>query len=318
MQPFIHWFLVLPALSLLGAGYSHSGAAISGATEPNQLVAEAPIWGPNNGAKGYAFLPVTIHGHAATIGINLNCTECDLSLSTAALGQVGVTLASTTATTLDTLIVGTDTQRNVPLKFIQGSWSVSGPPQLPPVVGIVGVHFLTIHYDILYDYPGRRVRLYAISPKPVDPSHAWLPPAFKPTDCGKMVDIPPGAATFTGVEMQVDGHPVIGALEMGPYFPKMNETAFKALGLPAQSPRVQPGQPGESDGGHVLKERVLDVKMTVGKNMFGTWKAEVLQELDVQEMLPPNTPVMLLNLSMLRNVVLFNSTSSKQVCVAKP
>jgi hypothetical protein len=249
--------------------------------------------------------------------IDLNCTKCDLALSTAALSKAGIPLANPAPTTLDTITIGKDIQRDVPLRVIQRpSWAINGPPDAPPVVGAFGVHFLTTHYDILYDFPGRRLQLYALSPRPVTPDQAGLPAGFKPSDCGKMVDIPPGAATFTGLEMKVDGHPVVGALEMGPYLPKMNELALKALGLPEQSPRLKPPVV-PTDGGHVAKGMLENAQMTVGTNMFGEWTVEVLEELDVQSLLPPNTPVMLLNLSMLKNVRLYNSTSSKQVCIAK-
>jgi len=316
MQLLARALLVLPTMSLAGAPHPHLGTAVSVA--PETLVAEAPIWGANNGAEGFAFLSVTIQGHAATIMIDLNCTKCDLALSPAALGRAGITLANPAATKLDTLTIGKDIQRDVPLKILSNpAWSITGPQQLAPVVGTVGVHFLATHYDILYDFPGRRVQLYALPAHPVAPKNAWLPTGFTPAGCGKMVDIPPGAATFTGVEMQLDGHPVTGALEMGPYLPKMNETAMKTLGLPAQSPRIQPPVV-PTDGGHVSKGMVQNVQMTIGTNMFGAWTTEVLEELDVQSLLPPNTPVMLLNLSMLKNVKLFNATSSKQVCVAQP
>jgi hypothetical protein len=303
---------------VLAYGAAVGARALTAQPAPERVVASAPIWGANNGRNGYAFLPVHIQGHAATIVINLNCTKCDLSLSTAALAKVGVTLANPAATTFDSLTIGTDVQRHIPLQVIpKPSWSVPGPDSMPTVVGIVGVHFLTTRYDLLYDFPGRRVQLYALPAKhPVAPTHAWLPPGFTAADCGRMVTVPPGAATFTGVEMQLDGHPVTGVLEMGPYIPKMNALAFKTLGLPTPSPRVTPGAPGATDGGHVVVANVADVAMTVGKHMFGTWKTEVLQELDVQELLAPNTPVMLMNLTMLRKVRLFNAVSSGQVCIS--
>ena len=89
---------------------------------------------------------------------------------------------------------------------------------------------------------------------------------------------------------------------MGPYLPKMNALAFKTLNLLANSPRVQVGQPGESDGGHVVVAYVSHVQMTVGTHMFGAWDSEVLDQVDVQSLLPGPPPVMLMNLSMLRTV----------------
>jgi hypothetical protein len=301
------------AVTLLGSALP---ATLLGQGHAEKLLAQAPIWGANDGYKGYAFLPVTVHGKAATIVIDLNCTKCDLSLSNAALAKIGTTSPETAQT--ESLSIGGVTETNIPVQHIKNpNWSVSKPDSMPTVVGVAGVHFMQ-RFDLVYDYPHRRVQVYAIAKQPDDPSKAWLPAGFTPNDCGKMVMIPPGAATFTGMEMKLDGHPVTGALEMGPYIPKMNELAFKNLGLPENSPRVQAGQPGESDGGHVMIAHVSDVKMTIGTNTFGSWNNEVLQELDVQSLLPDNPPVMLLNLSMLRKVMLFNGMSSKQVCIAKP
>lgn len=285
---------------------------------PERLVAEAPIWGRDSGYNGYAFLPVTIQGRAGTVVIDLQ-NEGDLLLSTAALARVGVTLAETTTTQLAVLTIGSDAQHQVPLTLItKPTWHVPGPEQLPPVVGLVGVHFLVTHYDLLYDFPHRIVRLYARPAHPGAAREAWLPPGFTPADCGRLIPIPSGAQTFTGVAMQLDGHPVTGVLEMGPYLPKINAVAWLTLGLPVQSPRLQFAPPGESDGGHVRLAEVQGVRMTIGAYPLGRWPVEVLQELNVQPLLPPKTPIMLLNLENLRHVRLFNAVSSGQVCVAQP
>jgi hypothetical protein len=292
---------------------------------PERLVAEAPIWGQDNDRQGYAFLPVRLNGHAATLILNLNCTECDLSLSTTALSKIGVTLADPFAIILDSLTIGTDVQRHIPLQTITKlNWFASGPDTLPPVVGIAGVHFLTTRYDLLYDSPHRRVRLYALPPKyPVAPAHAWLPPGFTPTDCGRMVNVPPGASTFTGVEMQLDGHPVTGVLEMGPYQEKMNAAALHAMGLTEDSARVQPIPAGTlprgySHKGHLITKQVPNVHMTIGHTTFWTGPVQIFPELDAESLLTPTTPVMLLNLSTIHEVMLFNAVSSGQVCVSRP
>ncbi|HXC25573.1 MAG TPA: hypothetical protein VNU46_06635 [Gemmatimonadaceae bacterium] len=310
-----------PRVATTGATRPHRHArtgslSVSDST-PERLVAEAPIWGANNAFRGYAFLPVSIHGHAATVVIDLTCTQCDLSLSTAALAQLGVTVADTTATTFDELTVGTDTPRQVPLTLIRkATWHIAGPPQLPPVVGLVGVHFVTTHYDLLYDFPNRRVRLYALPAPPRAPQSGWLPPGFTPADCGRMIPIPPGAADFTGFEMHLDGHPVTGVLEMGPYTPKMNRAAFDLLQVPTPSPRLHAVAPGATDGGRPVLANV-DVQLSVGTKVLGTGLVEVLPHLDVQAVLPPGTPVMLWNLSMLRGVVFFNAMSSGRVCLVR-
>lgn len=319
MNTFIRASLALPAVALLS---SHP-AIPTRAPTAQQLVAEAPIWGANGGENGYAFLPVMVHGHAGTIVINLN-DEGDLALSPNALSKIGVTLTATDK--LDALTIGKDVQHDVPLRIIQKpTWSVSAPDGAAPVVGIVGVHFLMTHYDILYDFPHRRVRLYAF------PSHAtaravWLPPEVKATDCSKLIPIPPGAATFTGMEVKLDGHPVTGVIEMMPYGSddngdeKMNDGAVKALALPDNSPRIEPipGQQPFQWHGRDVKDRVTDVHISIGGNTFWTGPVKIFPILDVEAGLPPNTSVMLLNLTTIHHQVLYNSNSGARVCMSAP
>jgi len=313
--------VVLPALSLLGL---HPGGGLPAVrSSPERLVAEAPIWGANNGWKGYAFLPITIHGHAATVVINLN-DEGDLSLSTAALARMDVTLPDTSNTsTLDSLSIGSDVQHHVPIDFIRRpNWTVARPPAVSPVVGVVGVHFLTTHYDLLYDFSGKRVQLYAFPPYSTGTHKAWFPSGIKPSDCGRMVYIPPGAGTFTGMELRLDGHLVTGVIEMFPYGgeeagqgdEKMNRDAFQAMGLTEQSPRVQP-VPDLPAG---TMNQVTNVHITVGSHNFWTGSVKIFPSLDAQEKMKANTPIMLLNLTTIHHVVVFNSVSDQLVCLSTP
>ena len=150
---YLRFALVLPLLVTIGARPARIIPA--GRSDRAPLVAEAPIWGANDAQKGYAFLPVTLQGHAATLMINLKCTACDIMVSTTALTRLGVTLPNPTATTLDALTIGTDLQHERP-GGDQPATALGGPPDprgRPPVVGTVGVHFLTRHYDMLVRLP---------------------------------------------------------------------------------------------------------------------------------------------------------------------
>lgn len=296
--------------------------------KPERLVAEAPIWGSNDGTDGDAFLPITIQGHAATLLLNLNCTKCDLDLSTVALAHVGVTLTDTTIPTLEALTIGKDIQHNVPITLtVDPTWHIPGPAQLPPVVGAVGVHFLTTHYDVLYDFPKRRVRLYAFPSSPISPQAAWLPAGITPADCGRMIAIPPGAATFTGMEVRLDGHPVTGVLEMMPYWDahngghdeKMNPAALHAMQLMDQSSRVQALSNDQYPPGYPVTEQVVNVHVAVGRHIFWTGPIKIWPSgLQVEQVLPEGTPVVLLNLTTIKHAVLFNAVSSRRVCLATP
>jgi hypothetical protein len=194
------------------------------------------------------------------------------------------------------------------------------------VVGIVGVHFMNERYDLLYDFPNRRVQLYAWpATATAQQKNAWLPANMKPADCGPMVNIPPGAATFTGMTVTLDGKPVTGVIEMMPYGDevthdeKMNQGAFDALQLPANSPRIEPLPGGQSFEWHgkPVDKQVTGVHIAIGKNAFWTGPVKLFPILDVEAGLPPNTSVMLLNLVTIRKHVLFNSVSSKRVCISE-
>lgn len=283
---------------------------------PEQLIAEAPIWGANDAQQGYAYLPVTADGHPATLLIDLTCTVCDLKLGSDALKAAGV--AEPDAATWDKLTIGSAPQHHVPILLYTSLGNVPTPPNAAPIIGTAGVHFLTTRFDVLYDFPHRVVRLYALPSKTVRAATAWLPPGFTKNDCGKMVHIPPGAGTFTGVAMKIDGHPVTGVLEMGPYWPKINAAAFHRMGLTPDSARVVAATDPESDNsGNPLKHQVNDVHLAVGTHPFWTGFVQVFPELSVEQLLAPKTPVMLMNLSTIRDVAVFNSTSSNQVCFVK-
>jgi len=310
--------VALPAVSLLGVALPQAASAAFQAPEP--LVAEAPMWRDENAFMRYPFLPVTIRGKAAMLQIDLE-NEGSLTLSTAGLTQLGVTLADTT-TRLDSLGIGPVVERNVSVQLIPDA--MPGPPDRPPVVGIAGVELIN-HYDVLYDFPKRRVRLYQGPKQTTTAGAAWLPPEIKLTDCGRRIPLPPGAGTFTGVEMQLDGHPVAGVLEIAPYQDKMNQAAVTAMGLTDSSSRIQPIPdgtlpPGYSHNGYVITKQVPDVHMTVGSHMFFTGPVQIFPVLDVEErgVVKPHTPVMLMSLSTIRDVVLFNSVSGGQVCLSKP
>jgi hypothetical protein len=98
----------------------------------------------------------------------------------------------------------------------------------------------------------------------------------------------------------------------------MNEFALKALTATADGPKIHITDPTPIYGDHTLIANVDQLEMTTGSHMFGAWDTEVLREVDVQQVLKPNTPVMLMNLSMIREVMVFNSMSSDQVCFSTP
>ena len=221
-----------------------------------------------------------------TLVVDFNSDASTLGLVPTAVASQGDTLPPA-VTQLDALTIGTDVLHHVPLELLTGP-----------------------HWDGAQTLP-QRVQLYAFPTHPVAARDVWLPPGFTPADCGRMVPLAPGDLTLTGMALQLDGHPVTGVLEMMPYGSetnrdeKMNVVAFHTLGLSEQSSRLQDG-------------RVTRVHLTIGHNNFWTGSVKVFPHLEVEDGLAPQTPVMLLNLTTIRDLVLFNSTSGGLVCLRTP
>lgn len=311
-------------LSIVGIfGTLLAGPRVHSPRSPERLVAEAPIWGPKDAKDGRAFLRVTMYGHVVTVVVNFT-EDRDLTIATAPLARLGITPFQTTR--LDSLRIGPAWYTDIPLNVIDDpDWTQTAPAGLPPVVGVMSGRFLAAHYDLVYDFPGRRVQLYRASPAVGPRARPWLPPKFTATDCARLRPVPPIAGAFTGMAATLDGTPVTGVLEMIPYGgetyhdEKMNGAAFAALKLPATSPRVGPMRdaPGMFNGA-LAKDEVGGVHVRVGGRTLFTGPVKVFPNLEVDDGLPPNTPVVLLNLMTIRHLVLFNSASSGRVCLRAP
>jgi hypothetical protein len=316
---------VLSQVSLVGSSVTR--LPITRSPGPTQrLVAEAPIWGTNRPKNGKAFLPVTIDGHQVTLMIDPNDMG-KVALFSAGLSRAGVSL-SDTATRLPALTLGTDVLRDLPIQINDDPlWRVRHPDGMGEAVGVIGGHFLASHYDLLYDFPHHRVRLYAFAAEKDDNGSASLPPEVHASDCGTLIPLPPNAPAFAAMEVQLDGHPVTGVIEWQPYIDslngghdeKMNTDAFTALGLPAQSPRIQsiPG-PHPVWAGQPVKDEVSDVHITVGQHTVWTGPVKIFSTFEVNRFLPPQTPVMLLNLTTISRLVLFYSSNGGKVCLNNP
>ena len=280
---------------------------------PEPLVAEAQIWGPNNAFDGRAYLPVNLHGHPATLVIDLYSPVSDVLLGADALAAAGIPVP--VGNSLDSMTMGSTVQHQVPIGVVSNLGTVPTPPNTAPVIGAIGGHFLSTHYDVLYDFPHRVVRLYAPPANPVTPKTAWLPPEVTPADCGQMVDIPAAAGAFTGVRIKLDGHPAIGAIEMGPTYIKMNQAAFALLGVPSTSPRLTPITDDPSAAPAGATQYVTGVQVTVGGNQYAPGEIQIWPQVDAGQLLPNQPPVLLMNLSTLRTIPLYTARSSRQVCL---
>lgn len=291
---------------------------------PRQLVAEAQIWGAHGQNEGVAFLPASIEGHRVTIIIDPNAG--DLALSQAGLSRAGISWSDTT-TRLSAMTIGEDVLRNLPIQLINDPiWRPRRPERVAEVVGVVGTHVLSTWYDLVYDFPHQRVRLYAFSAKS-EHGQASLPPEVHPSDCGKLIPLSPNAPAFAAMPVLLDGYPVTGVIEWQPYIDslngghdeKMNADAFTALRVPAHSPRIQPlPEPHVVWDGVPVADKVADVRVMMGKSTVWTGPVKIFSTFEVNAFLPPRTPVMLLNLTTIAHSVLYYSTHSGTVCLNTP
>ncbi|HEU4752135.1 MAG TPA: hypothetical protein VFU47_03425 [Armatimonadota bacterium] len=325
----------LLALTLLGSApvcearptplLSAAGPLRPAPSPAEPLIADAPLWGAKDAARSQPFLRVTLHGQPATLLLRLD-SDVPLQLATVALTQLGTPIARETRE-LDSLTIGTTVERQLPVTFNEDpSWAVLPPPGYPPVVGVLGGAFLR-RYDVLYDLPGARVRLYR-PVKPAAPGQGkapapWLPPGMKPSDCGRLVPLPPRTGAYTAFALQLEGHPVTGVVELAPTYEKLNQAAVQALGFPDSSARIEPIpagllSPGYRHNGFLITQQVRDVHLRLGPTPFWSGPVQIFPSLDIESVLGAKTPVILLNLNTLRHVVLFNAPSRAQVCVSSP
>jgi hypothetical protein len=281
-----------------------------------RLVAEASIRSMD-ALNTNVYLPVTIQGHAATLLLGFGI-DGGLSLTPGRLAQLGVTLPDSTR--LDALTLGTTVLRHVAMR----PWGRlrDGPPDLPPVVGVVGNQFLT-QYDIVYDGPAHRVRLYDLpahtSTRPEGTHTAWLPPELPSASCTSILPLPEHNAGFA---IQANGHAIPAILETMSSYTKMNMFAAKAMGLTQHSSEVHP-VPADfwerQDGyGHPVKWQATGIQLTLGTQHFTVVPITIFPGLDVDRYSTPVPPILLLNPDDLRGQMLVMSNSAGQVCLGVP
>ena len=306
-----------PVVAQVGTIPTPSRLAPASPSVPEPLVAEAPIWGPNNAFDGRAYLAVNVQGHPATLFIDLYSPVSDILVGADALAAAGIPLP--VGGIWETVTIGHDVQHQVPIGVVSNLGNVPTPPNIAPVIGAVGGHFLATHYDVLYDFPHRVVRLYAPPAKSSTAKTAWLPPGFTPADCGPMVEIPPAAGAFTGVQITLDGHPAVGAIEMGPTYLKMNQAAFALLGVPRTSPRLVPITDDPSAAPAGATQYVTGVQVALpGGQQYELGQIQLWPQVSAGDLLPNHPPVLLMNLSTLRTIPLYTAQSSRQVCLLPP
>lgn len=282
---------------LLGGRVRQPSVAVT--STPPTLVAEAAVrWDSNH--NPHVDLPVIIHGHTVALIIGFGFPD-DVVLTAPLLSGMGITL--TDKAQLDSLTVGTTVARHLTLGSNAPNFSSYNEPNLPPIVGYVGNKFLA-RYDIVYDGPASRVRLYTRLPRAA---------ASSADNCTPIAALPGYDDRFT---LQVDGHPLSAMLVDNANWTKLNLAGAHLLGLTQHSPNIRPAPPGNSDDyGHRVKYVVTDLTLAVGAHHVVADTVAIFPQLDDGTLGTPEPPLLLLNPDGLRHAVITLSHSTKQVCL---
>jgi hypothetical protein len=182
------------------------------------------------------YLPVTIHGHAGTVVLDLGASA-GLILAPGAAAALGI---DTTAAQLDVLMLGTTLEQHVPLNAHGIALPI--PAGLPPFVGILG-SFAVQQEDILLDGPAQRVLVYrhSVSSAVRHGVSSWLPTGITAADCHPMPHFPNIAIGVNQVRLPltVNGQAVQSFFDSGSPTTIMNLAAAQLLGFTQHSSTLQ-------------------------------------------------------------------------------
>jgi hypothetical protein len=312
---FLRSTVLLSALNLLAspvAGQANRPPGVPPA--PERLVAEATIRYHVNNAD--VVLPVTLHGHTVTMLLGFGI-DADVELAPTMLAQLNIPLSDTTQ--LDSLTLGTTVEHHLAMQTLPQVPGAASP-NLPPLVGLLGNVFLA-RYDIVYDGPARRVRLYARPRQTTAASapSAWLPPEMASVSCTPITPLPEHNAGFA---IQANGHPIHAILETVASYTKMNMVAARTIGLTQHSPNVHPLPADiwekQDAFGHPVKYQATDIRLTLGTQSFTEVPMLLFPSLDLDQYTTPVPPTLLLNPDDLQHQILLFSESSGRVCLSVP
>ena len=278
---------------------------------PPTLVAEAVI------AK-YVFLPVTLHGKVVTLLLDLG-TNGDLILAQRALDRLDISL---TSNTLDSLEIGKDVARNIPVEMLRGDVPFDGapPPGFPPVIGYIGTKTLW-RYDLLFNGPAHRVQLYRYAsrfPRAVPLRSAeWFPRGITKTDCVSLTVVHDSSDHTVSFPLQVNGHTIPSFLDSGSDETTINLPAASILGFRESDPSV-----------HLLPQDSTQSYPSIGPMKVWEWtgmrvtvagKTLSVPDFRVAEHIPApdeTLPELDLGLTAIRDRLLWISYSMDRVCVS--
>jgi hypothetical protein len=281
-----------------------------------RFVAEAVIQEDSGGAQVY--LPITYRGQRATLQVvwTPSAGEQILLLPAALtryhimpntpLGQQGV---------MDITLNGATVRRHVTAVADTGLGgdSLVAPPGLPPVIGWVSHDFM-VHYDVVIDGPARRVRFYD-PPRHADGGTGTHTGALPAGVLWRCVPAHIVGEDNLGFPVQVNGHPMTGALQTIP-FPVINLAAAKAVGLTQHSPTVQPVPDSLQTRSFYTGPElytVTDLHVAIGAQPLIGNAMRILGRAPLEER--PGEPFVEITLDNLLNTVVLLSRSTQQACL---
>lgn len=315
------------SLSSLLAGILFAGSvlnchAVSGArgAAPVSLapapIAEAPLVDDSTMGAGFAraLLPVTIQGHTLPFALDLGTSINELSETATAQFHLVVTEAVAPGDKgphpqLDSLTIGTAVQRHVHV----AQTNASDYAEFGLARGLLGTPALS-RYDLVFDGPARRVRLYAqpATHTAATPAPGWLPPGITRADCIPMRGDPDGAHRVF-FDLQADGHSIRGMFDSGYGWTYTNLAGARLLGLTQSNPRVHPLASEVYAGRFTATWDATDMMLTVGAQHFPAPPILVFDALPRSGR--PDDPVLVLGLDAIRDRILVVSYSTGEVCL---
>lgn len=323
------WLLLYSVVSVLSlVGFRHAELVPTAHPVPDRFVAEATIQSVHLGRQlidSKVLLPVTLHGQVMTtildlggeaglFGVDVTNGPMESGIPTAAL-RLG---PDSHTRLLDSLTLGTVVEHDVPVFLGAGTTYMPDlPAGLPPLLGYLGTYVLS-HYDLVFDGPAHRVRLYTFAGSAAMRRSAWLPPGIARADCTLMGEL--DSTKFVRPPIWAKGHPIDGVFDSGAGTTSMNLTAAHLLGITPTSPHVQIVSADSAtyffsggNGGDTVY-RVTGLTFTVGSRRLRSIPVTIYSSLPGDH----GQPKINLGLDAFRDRVLVVSYSTGHVCVGEP
>ena len=308
-----------------------SHPAVVADSEP--LVAEALLLPDSTGRTTFALVPVAIQGHRMTLIMDTGAGNAFILFSEV-VADAGIHVTASkdnTQVASFPITIGPLTEPNAQAWMVDGRHMFKTPPGQAPVVGIMGADWIGTHYDLVFDGPARRVRVYQYASDTtakVHPRGAWLPSGFTPADCAPMRQVLDTNNQMDAnnnevhVWLGVNGHPVPGAFDLGSRHVVINVPAATSADVTERSPHLRHIPDDSIDryvSGplHANEYEVQGVPLTLGTRRFAV-PLRVQDRLSELDEMGRGAPYAIIGQDAVRDRVMLISFSTRRVCLKKP